>query len=298
MNTGHPGWRLLTLLFLPGVLRIDAQVATPANPHSLSSAPAASVDYSRRSVAQLIDGLTQIDSLAPGIDSAAMYHGFIADDDLGSMGMGVLGVPPPGVPPQMRELVRRGPLALPELMKHLDDNRPTKLEVGNKDPGSWSGQVGVDVFMFTDFGEEYDPRSRRSLTDEERNAMPPPVWKDFQGRYTVKVGDVCYALIGQIVNRYLFAARYQASAGLIVNSPIQSPVLAEKVRMDWGNADAEMLKASLLADIHAASYRTQPALARLRRYFPDTYNALEGDDLKKKKEFEEQEAKRQSQKQR
>jgi hypothetical protein len=36
------------------------------------------------------------------------------------------------------------------------------------------------------------------------------------------------------------------------------------------------------------------ALERLRLYFPDTYNALEGDDLKKKMQFEEDEVKRAS----
>jgi hypothetical protein len=61
-----------------------------------------------------------------------------------------------------------------------------------------------------------------------------PVEKSFDGRYTVKVGDVCYVLIGQIVNRQLVAVRYQPTAGLIVNSPIEVPPLAEKVKNDWG----------------------------------------------------------------
>jgi len=131
--------------------------------------------------------------------------------------------------------------------------------------------------------------------------------KSFEGRYTVKVADVCYVLIGQIVNRQLLAVRYQPSGGLVVNSPIEAPVLAEKVKNDWGNADAEILKQSLLADIHASNHPKQispaeytrrfvnPALARLRFYFPDTYHSLEGTDLKKRKEFEKQEAKQQSQ---
>jgi len=42
--------------------------------------------------------------------------------------------------------------------------------------------------------------------------------------YTVKVGDVCYAIIGQIVNRSLMAVRYQPSAGLVINSPIEMPL--------------------------------------------------------------------------
>jgi hypothetical protein len=257
-------------------------------------------DYSKSSIDQLIDDLTQIDSQSPGIDSAAIYEGFIADSSPGSFGGGVLGIAPPEVPPQMSELVRRGPLALPELIKHLDDRRPTKLEVGNKPSGK---QVGVDAFMFMYFSDEYDPRVPHWFSDKEWKSGPRPMEKNFEGRYTVKVGDVCYVLVGQIVSRRLLAVRYQPSAGLVINSPIEAPVLVEKVKGDWGSADAEMLKASLLTDIHAASHPKRisnaeyterfvnPALLRLRLYFPDTYAALEGDDLQKRKEFEIQEIK-------
>lgn len=245
--------------------------------------PAVNSDYSRESATELIDDLTQVDSQALGINSAAIYDGFIADDTPGSFQMGVLGVAPPEVPPQMRELVRRGAAALPELIKHLDDKRPTKLEVGNKPSGQ---QVGVDAFMFMYFSNEYDPRVPQSKRG-------PSMEKAFNGRYTVKVADICYVLIGQIVNRLLFAVRYQPSAGLVVNSPIEAPVLAEKVRNDWGNTDSQTLQQSLLQDIQATNYPKQisqrfvyPALERLRFYFPNAYNALQGNDLKKRKEFE------------
>jgi len=255
-------------------------------------------DYSQKSVAELIDDLTQIDSQSPGINSAAIYEGFIADDSRGSFQSGVLGIAPPKVPPQMRELVRRGPLALPELIKHLDDRRTTKLEVGNKPSGR---QVGVDAFMFMFFSDEYDPRVPHWFSEEEWKTAPRPMSKSFEGQYTVKVGDVCYALIGQIVNRRLIAVRYQPSAGLVVNSPLEAPVLVERVRNDWGNADAEVVKAFLLEDVHAtnrpnrisrAEYTERfvnPALTRLRRFFPDAYNSLAGADLQKRKAFERQE---------
>jgi hypothetical protein len=215
--------------------------------------PAVGGDYAKSSVDQLIDDLTQIDSQSPGINSAAIYEGFIADNSPGPFGGGVLGIAPPKVPPQMSELVRRGPLALRELIEHLDDRRPTKLEVGNKPPGT---QVGVDAFMFMYFSDEYDPRMPHWFDLQESKKGPRPMEKDFHGRYTVKVGDICYVLIGQIVNRHLFAVRYQPSAGLVVNSPIEAPVLAEKVEGDWGNADAAMLKASLLTDVHGQSSKT------------------------------------------
>ena len=171
-------------------------------------------DYSKRSVNQLIDDLAQIDSQSPGIDSAAIYEGFIADNSPGSFRGGLLGIAPPQVLPQMSELVRRGPLALPELIKHVDDRRPTKLEVGNKPSGR---QVGVDAFMFMYFSDEFDPRVPHWFGDKEWKGGSRPMEKKFEGRYTVKVGDVCYVLIGQIVNRRLWAVRYEPSAGLVIN---------------------------------------------------------------------------------
>jgi len=262
-------------------------------------------DYPQKSIAELIDDLTQIDSQSPGIDSAADYDSFIADDASGSFQMGVLGIARPKVPPQMRELVRRGPVALPELLKHIDDTRPTKLRVGNIDEGSKARRVGVNLFMFTYFSDEYDPRLRSQSSESGLGKKSQRIEKDFQGSYTVKVGDVCLVLIGQIVNRRLFAVRYQPSAGLVVNSPVEYPALAEMVRRDWSNADSEPLRSSLMADIQGANRPAwaedeaedmtetiYPALERLRLNFPDAYAGLKGADLKKRASFEKQESKR------
>jgi hypothetical protein len=86
----------------------------------------------------------------------------------------------------------------------------------------------------------------------------------------------------------------------VVNSPVEFPALAEKVRTDWKDADAELLRSSLLADIHGANRHALAnesvddlmtvfsALQRLRLYSPDTYRALTGSDLKKRKAYEAQ----------
>jgi hypothetical protein len=257
-------------------------------------------DYSKKSVAQLIDELIQIDPHAIEITSAAMYARFLANDASIPLQASVQGVPPSQISPQMRELVRRGPPALPELIKHLDDRRPTKVQVGNK-PGYSTSKIGADAYWWTDFSDEYNPRSHRP-SDDKPETWKTPMMKEFQGRYTLKVADICYTLIGQIVNRHLVAVHAQPSAGLMVNSPIEAPALAEKVRNDWGKADAEELRASLLADLRATDHSlpvytqrfNNSALERLRLYFPNTYNALEGDDLKKKVQFEKDEAEQES----
>lgn len=280
-----PSAMLRAAKFLAGLL-----VAYCASAHGVSAVPS---DYSQKPVAELVDELTEIDSPVPWINSASIGlipDAFITDKSTGSPQGSVVGLTPPEVPAQMSELVRRGPIALPELINHLSDIRPTRLQLGTE-------SSDAHAFMFMYFSDEYDPRVGRWFPEEGRRQF---MAKLFEGRYTVKVADVCFVLIGQIVNRRLIAVRYQPSGGLVVNSPIEASVLAAKVKNDWGNVDAEGLRQSLLEDIHGTKYPesvsqaeyterfVNPALSRLKFYFPDAYGALRGDDLKRRKEFEKQ----------
>jgi hypothetical protein len=110
----------------------------------------------------------------------------------------------------------------------------------------------------------------------------------FKGPYLVKVGDVCFVLIGQIVNRNLTAVRYEPPGGLIVNSPIETPSLGERVRADWDNLDAQGHEASLLADIKASPNMSyfRGGLAQLRFYYPNAYATLSGEEAEKRDAFE------------
>jgi hypothetical protein len=217
---------------------------------------------------KLIDDLSQIDSQAPGLHGTASFSGFIAEDKPPQFRVGILGSPAPKTPPQMRELARRGPAVLPQLIAHLDDKRPTKLKIGG------------EFFMFSYFSDEYDPKDRPTK-DSPRSREK--LQRSFDGGYTVKVGDVCYALIGQIVNRSLNPVRYQPTGGLIINSPLEAPVLIERVKKDWGGLDVAAHKASLIADARSDDHvwAFGPALARLRFYYPEDYNRLKDGDLKK-----------------
>src|SRR5258708_2776057 len=94
-----------------------------------TTATAADKDYAKASLEQLVDDLATIDHAAPGISEMADYGAFIADNAPAKFEGGVLGVPAPSSPRQMRELVRRGVAALPILISHLDDRRPTRLAV-------------------------------------------------------------------------------------------------------------------------------------------------------------------------
>lgn len=240
---------------------------------------AATADYSKSTVEELINELAQIDHVAPGLHDTADFEMFIADDEAPRFSSGIVGSVAPVVPPQMRELVRRGSSALPALIAHLGDARPTKLIVRG---------MGVDAtFGGVFFEDEYHARNREFHGDF---SMDRAVTES----YTVKIGDVCFALIGQIVNRRLLAIRYQPTAITIINSPIETPDLADQVRKDWGSIDAEGLNASLLADLRSNKeyYVSDSALPRLRLYYPDTYASLAGADAKKRDAFEREERER------
>ena len=236
-------------------------------------------DLSARAAEKLIDDLALIDTPALGLHSTAIVLGFIAEDTPLQFGGGVLGSAAPKTPPAMRELVRRGPAILPDLIRHLSDKRPTKLVVGG------------DFFMFRYFSDEYDPKA---WSKKARANRGDHLEKHFDGSYTVKVGDVCYALIGQIVNRSLSPVRYQPSAGLVINSPVEVPALVERVKKDWAGLDAASHKASLIADVQHYDDRWSfgPALVRLRFYYPDDYKRLKAGALKNHiREFEKNEKK-------
>jgi hypothetical protein len=101
---------------------------------------------------RLVSDLALIDKPAPGLGGMAMFSTFMATGEEPRFTMGVLGAPPPAVPPQMRELVRRGIAALPVLVRHLEDRRPTKLTL-EKHP----------ILMWRVFSDVYDPRTRPAL---------------------------------------------------------------------------------------------------------------------------------------
>ncbi len=129
----------------------------------------AGTDYSQKSVAELIDDLTQIDSESVAINTVYLRAGYIAYETPNSLRATRYGVLP-DAPPQMRELVRRGPLALPELIEHLDDKRLTKLDVGGPRPGNPS------VFYGKAFGDAYSPRIR----DSQPSLGLDPSWGGLQ----------------------------------------------------------------------------------------------------------------------
>src|SRR5262249_41342469 len=131
-------------------------------------------------------------------------------------------------------------------------------------------QIVVKRPMAMWFSDEYDPRYR----DPKR--QPPGVnrvgfcsTRDVE-HYTLRVGDLCFAVVGRIVNRGLTPVRYQPTMCLVINSPVQAPALAQAVRRDWAGLTEDGHRRALITDIlNTPSPYDQPAaLRRLYDYYP------------------------------
>jgi hypothetical protein len=190
--------------------------------------------------------------------------------------------------PAAVELVRRGWRALPALLAHLTDARPTKLVYAVPKP-----VAGRQAALA--FGDDYDPRIRgaANATAGVNTGERTPL--DDRGTYTFRIGELCYAVLGQIVNRDLRAVRCGSEDAMIfsgsrssnpgdwfktINSPIVRPGLAAAARADWGGLTAQALGDSLRDDfqrpvpnppkdrIVLTSALYDGALPRLLFYYP------------------------------
>ncbi len=211
---------------------------------------AAGPDLSMLTTNQLIDRLTEVSEEGLGFHSTAMVGGFIALDNPPQFRGGILGSHAPVDSQVMKEIVRRGVDAMPDLLAHLQDKRETKLTVGKQ------------MILAAWFDTEYHSRhaNREPIENEERHVKMP---------YRLRVGDLCFVAIGQIVNRQLLAARYQPTACLVINSPVETPALAQAVREDWANLTKQEHRQDLLDacfDIEGTDWQ---AWQRLWVYYPE-----------------------------
>ena len=84
--------------------------------------------------------------------------------------------------------------------------------------------------------------------NSSKDAAPIGQWP-----YTVRVGDLCYVALGQIVNRRYYIVgpdfgngiAYDGVFLLEINSPVERPALAAAARADWGHLTAAEFAAQL-----------------------------------------------------
>ena len=155
---------------------------------------------------------------------------------------------------ELRDIVALGASAVPALVSHLNDGRPTR----NHD--SFPGSIIV--------ADEYDFNSRTN------HVRPTGVNKTTDStihNHIVTVGDLCFVALGQIVNRNFSAVRSQPTACLMINSPTSSTALRAAIVKEWSRpASPEKHEASLIQDFVNPDnwHRLEGACIRLGYYYP------------------------------
>ncbi len=168
----------------------------------------------------------------------------------------------------LQQLVALGPKAMPQLLKRLTDKTPTKLvmEHGGCFGGQWYDRE-VPMNMANPAEQQVYAKYRDFLHRDSGLGHP-----DRQvSKHQVTIGDVCFVIIGQIVNRGYQSARYQPTACRVINSPTHDPEVADVVRAIWtADNPAQKLIDSLLLDLHTkdADDLQCGAAMRLLFYFP------------------------------
>lgn len=224
--------------------------------------PAYSDQTSNLEIESLINKLSEISEIGYGYCEGFTGFQFLPQPDSDQITMVVQGSRSPKRSSTLEKIVKQGIAAVPLLLKHLDDDRETRIPT----------QKGM---MWQRFADEYDfnRRTRKSPPDRVNKERFGDNWPS---PHTITVGDLCFVALGQILNRNFNATRYQPTGGLIVNSPTYSKDLCRAVREDWENlteiGHRELLTQDFLFPDH--EYRRIGAYRRLAFYYPNDVEAL------------------------
>jgi ankyrin repeat protein len=161
----------------------------------------------------------------------------------------------------MRSLVKLGMKAVPALLDHLSDDRKTK----------------IDLFHAGGFGGMFITQDKGEMAEEE---IKGEVWTG--KKYTVRVGDLCYVALGQIVNRDYTAVSYAPTAIIYATCVPKSKDLREGLKKEWGGLTADKHRDSLAKDLDSdGSSIREGASVRLAYYYPDALETLALAQLKR-----------------
>jgi len=205
----------------------------------------------------LIDRLADVSEVGYGYSGSFCGSQFLPLEGTEKVHTFVFGRDAPSTSETLTALVESGVAAVPSLLEHLDDNRPTRIPP-------------VEALMWTSFPDEYDFNRRTRATPPQGvnrdtySANDPP-------SHAITVGDLCFVALGQIVNRRFNAIRYQPSGGLVVSSPTHSKRLCNVVREDFAGLTLQKHKQMLIRDLlKPDGYgRALGAYQRLVYYYPD-----------------------------
>jgi hypothetical protein len=202
--------------------------------------PAGASKEEAERIRRLIRALSEIDAPDFGLSAGLSGNSFGPIEGTGEFHSGLLG--DHGIRPSdaMKALVDLGPRALPFLLDALGDATPTGLTMQHE------GGFGVMEHTEELWGNLAGVREQEIL--ERRREEPPGDTKSLS-TYTVRVGDACFVAIGQIVGRPYSAVRYQPTACIHINSPVETRYLRDSVRAIWTASNPrQALLDSLLVD--------------------------------------------------
>jgi len=159
----------------------------------------------------------------------------------------------------MLSLTKLGSKAVPALLDHLDDDRKTKIVIRNNHFGFF--------VISQDDGE--------LPNGQGNNPFAAP------NQYTVRVGDLCYVALGQIVNRRYTAVQYIPSGNVSITSVPHSKKLRADLNKQWSDFTAEKHFASLEKDLNTKKEKRDDddaarvgASLRLAYYFPKEFESI------------------------
>lgn len=176
---------------------------------------------------------------------------------------------PSGVSDAMLSLVKLGAKAAPALLDHLDNDRKTKIVIQN-----FGGFFGISQ----DKGEKAEDEEVKGKGESPFGARK---------QYTLRVGDLCYVALGQIVNRNYTAVHYIPSGNVAITSVPHSKNLRADLKKQWGRLTEEKHLESLVKDLNTKKPKEGDddgarvgASLRLAYYFPKEYEPVAVQQLK------------------
>ncbi|MCE9561520.1 MAG: ankyrin repeat domain-containing protein [Planctomycetes bacterium] len=219
----------------------------------------------------LIDRLEQLSTQDTGYSGSVSGSSFLP---LGYSSDSVVLLSPttPGAKSDaMLTLVKLGSKAVPALLDHLGDDRRTKIVILNS--------LGGFFEISQDKGEKAE--------DEEAKGKGETPFGVARKQYTLRVGDLCYVALGQIVNRNYTAVGYIPSGNVMITSVPHSKQLRADLKKQWGGLTEGKHLESLVKDLNAkkpeggdnGSTRVGASL-RLAYYFPKEYESIAVKQLK------------------
>jgi hypothetical protein len=215
---------------------------------TLAPRPPLTADQAKQ-IRKLVAGLADLDSPDFGLSATLSGENFAPVP--GQQHAGMMLLTKHGLKPSetLQALVALGPDALPFLLDALDDKTPTKITIKHDFGfgGMWHG--GELPLNPVNPAEQAVYKAR----PKKQEGFPKNVKS-----YTIKMGDVCFVAIGQIVGHGYQAVRYQPTACIVLNCPTHDAKLCAHVRAIWKSDDPRRK----LFDSLCADYATEGATTK------------------------------------